>query len=44
MKVEHVACSGATKEAIWFSSFLHDLNLTPRVDDAVEMCDKTTVI
>ena len=33
----------AAQEAIWLRSFLHNLNLTLRVDDAVEMmCNNTT--
>jgi len=45
MKVEYVACSLATQEAMWLRSFLQNLNLTPRADDPVEMlCDNTAVI
>ena len=33
------------QEAMWLRSFLQDLNLTPRVDDPVEMlCDNTAAI
>ena len=45
MEVEYVACCLATQEAIWLRNFLQDLNLTPRVDDPVEiMCDNTAAI
>ena len=45
MEAKCVACSLATQEAMWLRSFVHDLNLTPRVDDPVEMlCDNTTAI
>jgi len=43
MEAEYVACSIATQEAIWLRSFLKDLNLTPKVDDPIELlCDNTT--
>jgi len=42
MEAEYVACSIATQETIWLRSFLQDLNLTPKVDDPIEMlCDTT---
>ena len=45
MEAEYVACCLAAQEAIWLRSFLQDLNLTPRVDDPVEMwCDNTAAI
>ena len=45
MEAEYVACSLATQEAMWLRSFLQDLNLTPRVDDHVEiLCDNAAVI
>jgi len=45
MEAEYVACSLATQEAMRRRSFLQDLNLTPRVDDPVEMlCDNTFAI
>ena len=43
--MEYVACSVASKEAIWLRSFLQNLNLTAIVDDPVEMlCDNTAAI
>jgi len=42
MEVEYVACCLATQEAIWLRSFLQDLNLTPRVDDPVEIMRNNT--
>ena len=45
MKAQYVACYLATQEAIWLKSFLRDFNLTPRVDDHVElMCGNTDTI
>ena len=45
MEAEYVACCLATQEAIWLRNFLQDLNLTPCVDDPVElMCDNTVAI
>ena len=45
MEAEYVACFLATQEAIRLRSFLHDLNLTNRIDDPVElMCSNTTAI
>jgi len=45
MEAEYVAYSVATHEAIWLKSFLQDLNLTPRVDNPIEMlCDNTPTI
>ena len=45
MEAEYVAYCLATQEAIWLRSFVYDLNLTPRVDDPVEiMCDNTAAI
>ena len=45
MEAEYVACCLAAQEAIWLRSFLQNLNLTPRVDDPVEMwCDNTAAI
>jgi len=42
---EYIACSIATQEAIWLRSFLQDLNLTPNVDDPIELlCDNTAAI
>jgi len=37
MEAEYAAYSLATQEAIWLSSFLQDLGLTPQVDDHVEI-------
>ena len=43
MEAEYVTCCLAAQQAIWLRSFLQDLNLTPRVDDPVEIwCDNTT--
>ena len=40
-----MACCVAPQEVMCLSSFLQDLNLTPRVDDPVEMlCDHTAAI
>jgi len=40
MEVEYVACCLATQEVVWLKSFLQDLDLTPRVNDPVELlCD-----
>ena len=45
LEAEYIACSIATYEAIWLRSFLQDLNLTPKVDDPIELlCDNTTAI
>jgi len=45
MEAGYVACSLATQEAMWLRSFLQDLNLTPRVDDPIEiLCDNTAAI
>ena len=45
MKTEYVVRFLATQEAIWLKSFHQDLNLTPSVDDPVEMlCNDATVI
>ena len=45
MEAEYITCTLATQEAMWLRSFLQDLNLTPRVDDPVEMlCDNTATI
>jgi len=45
MEAECVACSIATQEVIWLRSFLQDLNLTPKVDDPIELlCDSTAAI
>ena len=45
MEAEDVACSIATQEAIWLRSFLQDLNLTPKLDDPIELlCDNTAAI
>ena len=45
MEAEYVACCLAAQEAIWLRKFLQDLNLTPRVDDPVEIwCDNTAAI
>ena len=45
MEAECVACSIATHEVIWLRSFLQDLNLTPKVDDPIELlCDNTAAI
>jgi len=45
MEAEYAACSLATQEAMWLRSFLQDLNLTPKVDDRVEMlCDNIVAI
>ena len=45
MEAEYVACNLPMQEAIWLRSFLQDLNLTPRVDDPVEMlCDNKAAI
>ena len=45
METEYVACSSVTQEAIWPRSFLQDLNLTPKVDDRIELlCGNTTTI
>ena len=45
LEAEYVACSVATYEAIWLRSFLQDLNLTPKVDDPVELlCDNIAAI
>jgi len=37
MEAEYVAYCLAAQEVIWLRSFLQDLNLTPRIDDHVEM-------
>ena len=37
MEAEYVACCLAAQEVIWLRNFLQDLNLTPRVDDPVEI-------
>jgi len=42
MEAEYVACSVATQEAIWLRSFPQDLNLTPKVDDPVELLFENT--
>jgi len=45
MEAEYVACCLTAQEAICLRSFLQELNLTPRVDDPVEMwCDNTAAI
>jgi len=45
MEAEYVACCLTTQEAIWLRSFLQDLDLTPGVNDPVEMlCDNTAAI
>jgi len=45
MEAEYVACCLATQEAIWLRNFLQDLNLTPRVNDPVEIwCDNTATM
>ena len=45
MEAEYVACCLATQEAIWLRSFLQDIDLTPGINDLVEMfCDNTTTI
>lgn len=45
MEAEYVACCLAVQEAIWLKSFLHDLNVTPKVDEPVDMhCDNTAAI
>jgi len=45
MEAKYVACCLATQEAIWLRSFLQDLDLTPGVNDPVEMlCDNTAAI
>jgi len=45
MEAEYVACCLATQEAIWLRSFLQDLNLTPGINDPVELlCDNTAAI
>ena len=45
IETKYVVCSLATQEAMWLRSFLYDLNLTPRVNDPVEMlCDNTAAI
>ena len=39
-EAKYVACCLAAQEAIWLRSFLQDLDLTPRVNDPVEiLCD-----
>jgi len=45
MEAEYVVCCLATQEAIWLRSFLQDLDITPGVNDPVEMlCDNTAAI
>ena len=45
MKAEYVAVSLVVQEAMWLRSFLQDLNLTPNVNEPVEMnCDNTVAI
>jgi len=45
VEVECIAYSIATQEAIWLRSFLLDLNLTPKVNDPIELlCDNTATI
>lgn len=45
MEAEYVASCFTVQEAIWLRSFLHDLNITPTVDDPIEMhCDNTAAI
>jgi len=45
MEVEYIAYNIATQEAIWLRCFLQDLNLTPKVDDPIELlCDSTAAI
>lgn len=45
MEAEYVAVSLAVQEAMWLRSFLQDLDLTPKVDEPVEMhCDNTAAI
>jgi len=44
MEAEYVAYSIATQAVTWLRSFLQDLNLTPRVDDLVELCDNMATI
>ena len=45
MESEYVTYSIATQEAIWLKRFLRDLNLTPKVDDPVELlCEDTAAI
>ena len=45
MEAKYVACSLTTHEVMQLRSFLQDLNLTPRVDDPIEMfCDKISTV
>ena len=45
IKAEEITYSIATQEAIWLRSFLQDLNLTPKVDDPIELLfDNTPAI
>ena len=37
MEAEYVACRLAAQEAIWLRNFRQDLDLTPRVDDPIEI-------
>jgi len=45
MEAKHIACYLATQEPVWLRSFLQDPNLTPGVNDPVELfCDNTAAI
>jgi len=45
IEAQYIACCLTTPEAIWLKSFLQDLDLTPRINDPVEMlCDNTAAI
>ena len=45
IEAEYISHSIVTQEAIWLRSFLQDLNLTPKVDDPIELlCDNTAAI
>ena len=45
MEAEYVACRLAAQEAIWLRNFRQDLDLTPRVDDPIEIwCNNTATI
>ena len=43
METEYFVCSIATQEAIWLRSFLQVLNLTPKVDDPIELLYDNTI-
>jgi len=45
MEAEYITYSIATQEAIWLWSFLQVVNITPKVDDPIELlCDSTATI